>query len=77
MGANEARNCPRRPRLLQRPGLATCPDAAFQPDRANEKAEQLCAINPDIPGRRTVQQTSCLASHRTFKGGLKEKVQRG
>ncbi|KAJ5592368.1 hypothetical protein N7537_009272 [Penicillium hordei] len=57
MGSNEARNCPRRPRLLRHPGLATSPNAAHQPGRANEKAGQLCAINPDIPGRGTVQQT--------------------
>ncbi|KAJ5967901.1 hypothetical protein N7501_004149 [Penicillium viridicatum] len=74
MGSNEARNCPSRPRLLQCPGLATCPDAALHPDRANEKAERLYAINPGILGRGTVQQTSCLASRRTIKGGLKEKV---
>ncbi|KAJ5922059.1 hypothetical protein N7516_009762 [Penicillium verrucosum] len=75
MGTNGARYWPRRPELLRRQGLATCPDAALRPDRANEKAEQLCTINPDIPRRGTVQQASCLASRWIFKGALKEKIQ--
>lgn len=53
------------------------PKRHLQPGRANEKAEQLCANNPGILERGTVQQAYDLTSRSNVPRGLKEEIKRG